>query len=195
MKPIELFNRKRRLWSAKVGVAGALVAFVSATLAAEDKVRPVIPIRAQTFAPGQVVLLDGPFKRAMELDAKWLLSLEPDRLLSRYRQEAGLSPKAKSYGGWEEQGIAGHSLGHYLTACAWMYQAAGDKRFLERVNYIVDELAECQRANTNGFLGAMPNGKRVFAEVARGEIRSAGFDLNGSWVPSVQPAQAVCGLD
>ena len=105
--------------------------------AAADKVAPAIPIRAQTFAPKQVILLDGPFKHAMELDEKWLLSLESDRLLSRYRQEAGLTPKATNYGGWEEQGISGHSLGHYLSACAWMYQDTGDKCFLDRVNYIV----------------------------------------------------------
>jgi len=162
--------------------------------AAADKVAPAIPIRAQTFAPKQVILLDGPFKHAMELDEKWLLSLESDRLLSRYRQEAGLTPKATNYGGWEEQGISGHGLGHYLSACAWMYQDTGDKRFLNRVNYIVDELAECQRANTNGFLGAMPNGKKVFAEIARGDIRSAGFDLNGSWVPWYNLHKLFAGL-
>lgn len=140
-------------------------------------------MKASPFQPKDVRLLDGPFKHALELDSKWLLSLEADRLLSWYRKEAGLEPKAKNYGGWESETIAGHSLGHYLTACARMYQASGDVRFKERVDYIVDELAECQRANTNGFVGAMPNGKRVFAEVSRGEIRSAGFDLNGSWVP------------
>ena len=153
------------------------------THAAADKVLPVIPVQAAPFEPKDVKLFDGPFKHALELDSKWLLSLEPDRLLSWYRKEAGLEPKAKNYGGWESQTIAGHSLGHYLTACARMYQASGDAQFKQRVDYIVDELAECQRANTNGFVGAMPNGKRVFAEVSRGEIRSAGFDLNGSWVP------------
>ena len=153
------------------------------THAATDKVLPVVPVQAAPFEPKNVKLLDGPFKHALELDSTWLLSLEADRLLSWYRKEAGLEPKAKNYGGWESETIAGHSLGHYLTACARMYQASGDVRFKQRVDYIVDELAECQNANGNGFVGAMPNGKRVFAEVARGEIRSAGFDLNGSWVP------------
>ncbi|HEX5220612.1 MAG TPA: beta-L-arabinofuranosidase domain-containing protein [Verrucomicrobiae bacterium] len=170
-----------------------ITAFFSAH-AASDKVAPAIPIRAQTFAPKQVVLLEGPCKRAMQRDEKWLLSLEPDRLLSRYRQEAGLTPKARNYGGWEEQGISGHSLGHYLSACAWMYQGTGDQRFLDRLNYIVDELAGCQRANTNGFLGAMPNSKRLFAEIARGDIRSAGFDLNGSWVPWYNLHKLLAGL-
>lgn len=169
----------------KLTLAFSLLAILTpfAARANADKVSVVVPIQAAPFQPADVRLLDGPFKHALELDCKWLLSLEPDRLLSWYRKEAGLEPRAKQYGGWEAETIAGHSLGHYLTACARMYQASGDARFKQRVGYIVNELAECQKANTNGFVGAMPNGKRVFAEVSRGEIRSAGFDLNGSWVP------------
>ena len=82
-----------------------------------DKVAPAIALPALPFEPKDVQLLDGPFKHAMELDAKFLLSVEPDRLLSWFRKEAGLEPKAQNYGGWEARGIAGHSLGHYLSAC------------------------------------------------------------------------------
>ncbi|MEZ5001145.1 MAG: hypothetical protein R2744_11880 [Bacteroidales bacterium] len=60
----------------------------------------------------------------------------------------------------------------------------GDERFLERVNYIVSELKECQDADGDGYFGAFPDGKRILEEeVARGNIRSHGFDLNGIWVP------------
>ena len=52
-----------------------------------------------------------------------------------------------------------------------------------RVDYIVDELAKCQQAGGDGYVGAIPRGREVFAEVSRGDIRSQGFDLNGSWVP------------
>jgi len=138
---------------------------------------------AKPFRPGDVTLLDGPFREAMLLDAQYLLSLESDRLLSWYRKEAGLEPKATVYGGWESRGIAGHSLGHYLSACARMAQNTGKTEFTRRVEYIVEELAKCQRAGGDGYVGAIPEGRKVFAEVARGEIRSAGFDLNGAWVP------------
>ena len=158
------------------------------------KVPPAVPVKAQPFEPREVRLLDGPFRHAMELDARWLLGLEPDRLLAWYRKEAGLPPKAQNYGGWEAMGIAGHSLGHYLSACARLYQTLGDVRFRERVDYIVNELAECQRANGNGFVGAMPNSKRIFEEVARGDIRSAGFDLNGCWVPWYNLHKLFAGL-
>jgi DUF1680 family protein len=161
---------------------------------AGDKVPPKIALQALPFDPCDVRLLEGPFQHAMELDAKYLLSLEPDRLLSWYRKEAGLTPKAEVYGGWESQGIAGHSLGHYLSACARMYQDTGDVKFRERVDMIVNELAECQKANGNGYVGALPNGKRIFAEVARGDIRSAGFDLNGGWVPWYNLHKLFAGL-
>ena len=138
---------------------------------------------ARAFDLADVRLLDGPFKKAMLLDAAYLLRLEPDRFLSWFRKEAGLKPKGEVYGGWEAQGVAGHSLGHYLSACAMMFASTGDARFRERVNYIVNELELCQRAGGNGYVAAIPNGKKIFREVAAGEIRSQGFDLNGGWVP------------
>lgn len=67
---------------------------------------------AHAFRLEDVRLLDGPFKHAMTRNAEYLLRLEPDRLLSGFRKEAGLTPKAKAYGGWESMTIAGHSLGH-----------------------------------------------------------------------------------
>lgn len=164
------------------------IQFVIAVLAAfgfsaRAEIKLAVGFQAEPFPLTDVRLLDSPFQRAMELDAKYLLSLEPDRLLSGFRKEAGLPPKAVNYGGWESQGVAGHSLGHYLSACSLMFAATGDRRFLDRVNYIVAELAGCQRANGNGYLAAFPNGKRIFAEIARGDIRAKDFDLNGGWVP------------
>ncbi|MFH0990616.1 MAG: beta-L-arabinofuranosidase domain-containing protein [bacterium] len=141
-----------------------------------------------------VRLLENPFLHAMKKDQEYILTLEPDRLLSRVREYAGLTPKAPAYGGWEKETISSHSLGHYLSACAIQYRASDDKRFLERVNYVVDQLAECQKANGNGYVAGIPNGKKVFAEVASGDIRSKGFDLNGLWVPWYVLHKIMAGL-
>ncbi|MCP5113614.1 MAG: hypothetical protein GY953_22505, partial [bacterium] len=122
----------------------------------------------EPFALSEVRLLEGSrFHQAQELNREFLLRYEPDRLLAWFRKEAGLEPKAEVYGGWESMGIAGHSLGHYLSACSQMYASTGDRRFQERVNYIVAELRECQRADGTGYTMAVPEGRRVFAEVAR----------------------------
>jgi len=64
-----------------------------------------------------------------------------------------------------------------------MYASTGDQRFLDRVTYIVNELAECQRANGNGYVAAIPNGKEIFGKIARGEVDTQDFGLNGGWVP------------
>jgi len=148
-------------------------------LKAEDKVTQ----KVFAFNLRNVHILKSPFKKAMELDAKYLLSLEPDRFLSRYREFAGLRPKAEAYGGWEKATISGHSLGHYLTAISKLYASTGDERLLDKVNYIVSELAECQEEWGNGFVGGFPRSREVFAEIKAGNIRTAGFDLNGLWVP------------
>ena len=71
------------------------------------------------FALGDVQLLDSPVQaRHASATLDYLLSLDPDRLLHNTRKYAGLAPKAELYGGWESQGIAGHTLGHYLSALA-----------------------------------------------------------------------------
>jgi hypothetical protein len=111
----------------------------------------IVSFRALPFSLTDVKLLSGPFLHATELDENILLSYEPDRLLSKFYSEAGLKPKAEHYMGWENETIAGHSLGHYLSACSMMYQTSGDKRFLDRVNYIVDEMKKLQDADGNEY--------------------------------------------
>ncbi|MCK9325124.1 MAG: glycoside hydrolase family 127 protein [Bacteroidales bacterium] len=155
----------------------------------------VVTVRAKGFSLDQVNLLSGPFLHAMELDQAVLLNYEPDRMLSKFYSEAGLTPKAEHYHGWEDATISGHTLGHYLSACALMYSSTGDDAFLERVNYIVDELKVVQDANGNGFAGAFPNWQQAMEEeVAHGIIRSQGFDLNGIWVPWYNLHKTMAGL-
>lgn len=157
--------------------------------------REKVDFKVLTFPIEDVKLLDGPFLHATKLDEQALLNYEPDRLLAKFRIEAGLQPKAEHYHGWEDNTIAGHSLGHYLSAIAQMYKTTGNEEFLKRVNYIVDELDECQRADGTGYIGAFPDGKRILEqEVAKGDIRSEGFNLNGIWVPFYTEHKVMDGL-
>ncbi|MEQ8303366.1 MAG: glycoside hydrolase family 127 protein [Cyclobacteriaceae bacterium] len=151
--------------------------------------------RAESFSLSDVTLLEGPFKHATELNRKVLLNYEPDRLLAKFRIEAGLEPKAEHYHGWEDNTIAGQSLGHYLSAMALMYQTTGEEEFRKRALYIVEELKACQRAHGDGYIGAIPNGKSIFVDqVAKGDIRSQGFDLNGLWSPFYNYHKMMAGL-
>ncbi|MCD8179673.1 MAG: glycoside hydrolase family 127 protein [Tannerellaceae bacterium] len=154
-----------------------------------------VPAKVKYFGIQDVRLLDSPFKNAMRLNAEWMLELDLDRLLSNFRKNAGLTPKAEPYGSWESMGIAGHTLGHYLTAASQHYAATGDEQFKERVDYIVNELDSCQINFINGFIGGMPGGDKVFKEVKKGIIRSKGFDLNGIWVPWYNQHKTMMGLN
>ena len=159
------------------------------------KVSPVISIKAYAFNVHDVRLLDGsPFKNAQDKDAAYLLTIEPDRLLHRFHLNAGLPTKGEIYGGWEKEGLSGHTLGHYLSACALFYANTGRVEFKKKVDYIVDELERCQTARKSGYVGAIPNEDTLFARVARGDIKSGGFDLNGGWSPWYTVHKVMAGL-
>ncbi len=169
-------------------VAEAEAAAPGAGAAAVVKARP-LPLSA-------VRLLAGPLKHAQELDARYLLALEPDRMLAYYRDRAGLQPKAEPYGGWDGDGrnLTGHIAGHYLSAVSLMWSATGDPRFKQRADYIVRQLKEVQDAHGDGYLSALKGGQKAFGELARGEIRSAAFDLNGEWSPWYTLHKTYAGL-
>ncbi len=156
---------------------------------------------AREFPLSAVRLLDGPFRRAMETDKAYLLRLDPDRLLAGFRREAGLPKKADPYGGWEtipDEGrysLAGQALGHYLSALSLMTGATGDAECRRRVEYIVAELGECQKAAGTGILCAFPESKQIFAELAAGRIKSDHlFNLNGGYVPFYVTHKVMAGL-
>lgn len=152
------------------------------------------PIKAYAFNLEDVQLKESVFKEAMDAHEAYLRELEPDRFLAQFRTNAGLAPKGKKYGGWEDMGLAGHSLGHYLSACAIFYSITKDQVFLDKVNYIVDELALCQKERGTGYVGAIPNEDQVFYKVALGNISSRGFDLNGAWAPWYTIHKLMAGL-
>lgn len=138
-------------------------------------------LKARPLPLSSVRLLGGPLKHAQDLDASYLLKLEPDRMLAFLRQRAGLEPKAKAYGGWDGSGrqLTGHIAGHYLSAVSLMWAATGDARFKARADYLVNELKAIQDKQGDGYLGALMDnqgidGKIRFQELAKGIIRSVG---------------------
>ena len=118
-----------------------------------------IDLKAEPFSLEQVRLLDGPFKDAMERDRKYLHELSSDRLLHTFRINAGIPSSAQPLGGWESPNgeLRGHSMGHYLSACALMYASTGDEELKAKADSIVAELAKCQNAlGESGYLSAYP---------------------------------------
>ncbi len=146
------------------------------------------------FNLSDVVLLDSPFKHAQELDKKYLLDLNADRLLAPFLREAGLPAKAESYPNWENTGLDGHIGGHYVSALSLMYAATGDKEIKERLDYMISEWKRCQDANGNGYIGGVPEGKAMWEEIAVGNIKAGSFNLNGKWVPLYNIHKTYAGL-
>jgi DUF1680 family protein len=135
----------------------------AAALAPPSPVAPVVRFKALPFPLEDVRLLDGPFRDAMVRDQRYLLELDPDRLLHNFRVNAGLPSSAKPLGGWEAPDVElrGHTVGHYLSALALMYASTGDARFKTRGDLMVAELARVQRASPSrgyheGYLSAFP---------------------------------------
>jgi len=159
------------------------------------KVQPIIKPQAYAFNLKDVRLIDNsPFKHAMEIDGAYMLSLSADKLLNRFYKNSGLQPKDSAYGGWESEGLSGHTLGHYLSACSMMYASTGDDRYKQRVDYIVDELVKCQVARKTGYIGAIPKEDSIFYKVQKGDIKTGGFDLNGGWSPWYTVHKVMAGL-
>jgi hypothetical protein len=124
---------------------------------------PAKPARLEAFPLRDVRLLDGPFQDAQRRGVAYLLRLDPDRLLHTFRRNASLPSTARPYGGWEAPDVElrGHSLGHYLSACALMYEATGDERLKQRALGIVGELRRVQQALAargmgKGYVSAFP---------------------------------------
>lgn len=147
---------------------------------------------AQMFTLNQVTLQDGPFRSAMERDRMYVLSLDPDRFLYYFRVSAGIKPKAEPYGGWEEK--VGRMLGHYLSAVSMYAAATGEAAFQQRQSYVVNQLAECQLANGNGYVGGVPEAKRIFTEIGQGKIYFVKGQLNGVHAPWYMLHKMVAGL-
>jgi DUF1680 family protein len=159
-------------------------------------------LQARPLDIRHVRLTGGPLKRAQDLDAEYLLKLEPDKMMAGYRLRAALEAKAQGYGGWDSvsgKQLTGHIAGHYLSAVSLMYAATGDARFKERADYLVKEMKEVQDKRGNGYLGALTDnqgtdGAKLFEQVAQGNIRSGGFDLNGMWSPWYTLHKTYAGL-
>ena len=149
---------------------------------------------ADEFPLGDVTLLDGPLKKARDLNVKVLLQYDNDRLLAPFLKEAGLKPKGELYPNWA--GLDGHVGGHYLTALA-MNAATGSKECRERMEYWISELQACADANARnhpewgkGYIGGVPGSDRIWSAYKKGNFGP----YSGAWVPFYNVHKIYAGL-
>ena len=111
---------------------------------------------AKPFDLHQVRLLPGVFRDDVEVNRKFMMGLDVDRLLVSFRTTAGLPTTAEPYYGWEAPNneLRGHFVGHYVSGCALMFAQTGDAAVKARGDLVVAELAKCQQPS--GYLSAVP---------------------------------------
>jgi len=187
----------------KLGIQAVVLCFLLPTFSRAHAATATqkVQLKAVPLPMNAVRLTGGPLKKAEDLDAQYLLDLEPARMLAFLLQSAGLDSKAQGYGGWDGGGrqLTGHIAGHYLSAVSMMYASTGDVRFKQRVDDMVSQLAEIQKAQGDGYIGAQKDAKGVagkvrYDDLSKGEIRSGGFDLNGLWSPWYVEHKLFAGL-
>lgn len=139
-----------------------------------------------SFALSDVTLLPGIWKTRQDLNTRYILELDPDRLLHSFRVQAGLPSSAEPYGGWEapDCGLRGHFVGHYLSACALGYAATGNPQLRDRALFLITHLHECQQAIGTGYLGAYPDTE--FDRIEQGDLTA--------WAPYYTRHKMLAGL-
>ncbi len=122
----------------------------------DTRAAPVGAVRP--FPLNAVRLLPSRFLDESQLNRKFMLSMDADRMLHVFRVNAKLPSSAQPFGGWEAPNneLRGHFVGHYLSGCAMRWASFGDAELKARGDYLVAELAKCQATFGNGYLSAFP---------------------------------------
>ena len=140
--------------------------------------------------------------------AAYLNDFDVNKLASGFRRTAGLSDTSDTYGGWETSLIAGHAVGHYMTAVAQGYNNTGDEGLLKMSNDLIDALYEAQikedttingNAVKKGYLFATTNawsgGRVVTGEVQFDNVENNKTNITTqAWVPWYTMHKILAGL-
>ncbi len=145
-------------------------------------VLPAQPKTWQTFPLKNIRLTEGsPFYKAMQVSQQYLLGIDVERMLNRHRKAASLPEKGNYPGSNQPDDPRPGDLFHYLSGISLMYAQTGNDRFLERANYIVDELkSSWEKANPR-----QNQLQKMFAKILRGELElkapdEFGYPWNGN---------------
>lgn len=120
----------------------------------------------ETFDMSQVKVTEPYYVNSLQKDLDYLFSLDTDRLLAGFRENAAYAAgmneaerlefmkHAVRYEGWESMLLSGQDVGHYLSSMAMAYANAGTTEaqkatIREKIDYMVNSLAECQEKSKN----------------------------------------------
>lgn len=139
-----------------------------------------------------ITLLNSVFSQSEKIGREYLDGVDIDRLLSPIFEAHNMPApnNAKRYGGWERKSannwekspetfsLAGHSLGHFLSALSECYAKSGDKKLKQKILYIVSQLESVQSNAKSGYIGGCK--ENCFTELFDKNLTSW---AEGYWVP------------
>lgn len=161
-----------------------------------------IQTKLKLYPLGSVEVTDDYCVNALQKEIAYLLSLDENRLLAGFYENAGLKTPFVRYGGWESGLIGGHTLGHYLTAVSQGYANSGvsasDREQLwNKLKKIIDGLAECQAHSLGkeGFLWGAPKTKYNGVEAQFDNVEKGKLNIKReAWVPWYTMHKLIAGL-
>lgn len=181
------------------GTVGILPSFRTAepiTVSAAD-------IAIEDFSLADITMTDSYCTNAFSKEVEYLLSFDTERLLAGFRENARLSTNgAKRYGGWENTLIAGHTVGHYLSAVAQAYENpnltdAQRSALSSKMDALLEGMKICQQNSKGkpGFLwaGQVKNSNNVevqFDMIQQGKTNI----IDEAWVPWYTMHKLIQGL-
>lgn len=139
-----------------------------------------------------ITLLNSVFLQSEKIGREYLDGVDIDRLLSPIFEAHNMPApnNAKRYGGWERKSannwdkspetfsLAGHSLGHFLSALSECYAKSGDEKLKQKILYIVSQLESVQNNAKSGYIGGCK--ENCFTELFDKNLTSW---AEGYWVP------------
>ena len=157
----------------------------------------------EDFSLSEIRMTDAYCTNAFEKEIDYLLSFDTDRLLVGFRENAKLSTNGASrYKGWEDTLIAGHCVGHYLSACA---QASANpnltdaqrEKLMGIITALIDGMEVCQQNSKGkpGFLwaGQVKNANNVEQQFDLEEQGKTNI-IDEAWVPWYTMHKLIQGL-
>lgn len=136
------------------------------------KVKTEAPMKALAFNMKDVRLLPSRFLDNMKRDSAWIAAIPAKSIAHSIQNNAGVFADreggymtVRKLGGWEslDCDLRGHTVGHLLSACAYMYATTGVSAdlksavmFKSKADSIVSMIAEAQTALGTGYISAFP---------------------------------------
>ncbi len=150
--------------------------------------------KLQDFPLDQVQITDTYQQNLFTKDITYLITtLDSDRLMAGFKAVSQNVTPTNLYGGWENQGIRGHTMGHWLSAVAHAYQQAlaSDATLAGKIKTKLDDVISKLKSyqGSDGFLFATP-----VSQFDQFDSGASGTSLATVWVPYYTLHKILAGL-